>query len=370
MQRAPHCAMQPVVSCALNILALLALAVSFQAASAEVIFGRHLQNTTSSLPGASNVTVGQYLAARLGVGMVAADNVKATDAATVIMQNTGTARLLPALAVAAASASSYNLARALVKAVTEKKADAQSLSKDLARAIGLDVAPGQNWSMMDLPSEEEEAAYYMRNNDVLGLNRLIIFTYDRTVRLETEANKPVLDKAGKATLQALLSAFGKVCTGQDVNATASVLTQAIANATEEAATSTKRVFRTGNTGSGCISASATATAVAKVMEEYIQEAWRYVVCSEDIGTDNRTTSWQQVLAVATAAATATENACRPGGAVVAVPGDIAASVVDATEESLAEMLAYYKGPFCNCNSTSGAGSLLPFRPIVGLSASG
>ncbi|GFH33546.1 hypothetical protein HaLaN_32935, partial [Haematococcus lacustris] len=68
------------------------------------------------------------------------------------------------------------------------------------------------------------------------------------VRLETEANKPVLHKAGKATLQALLSAFGKVCTGQDVNATASVLTQAIANATEEAATSTKRVFTTGNSG--------------------------------------------------------------------------------------------------------------------------
>ncbi|KAL6758216.1 hypothetical protein V8C86DRAFT_2600903 [Haematococcus lacustris] len=366
MQRSPHCTMQPAVLCALNILALLALAISFQAASAEVIFGRHLQNTTSSLPGASNVTVGQYLAARLGN-----DNVNATDAAaTVIIQNSGTARLLPALAVAAASGSSYNLARALVKAVTEKKADAQSVSKDLARAIGLDVAPGQIWSIVDAPSEKEEAAHYMRNNDVLGLNRLIIFTYDRTVRLETEANKPVLDKAGKATLQALLSAFGKVCTGQDVNATASVLTQAIANATEEAATSTKRFFTTGNSGTGCISASATATAVAKVMEEYIQEAWRFVVCSGDIGADNRTTAWQQVLAVATAAATATENACRPGGAVFPEPGDIASSVVDATEESFADMLAIYKGPLCNCNSTSGAGSLLPSRPIVGLSDSG
>ncbi|GFH17231.1 hypothetical protein HaLaN_13818, partial [Haematococcus lacustris] len=62
---------------------------------------------------------------------------------------------------------------------------------------------------------------------------------------------------------------------------------------------------------GCISASATATAVAKVMEEYIQEAWRYVVCSEDIEADNETTTLQPALAVATAAATATENACRP-----------------------------------------------------------
>ncbi|KAL6751110.1 hypothetical protein V8C86DRAFT_2787989 [Haematococcus lacustris] len=350
MQRAPHCTMQPVVSCALNILALLALAVSFQAANAEVIIGRHLQNTTSSLPGASNVTVGQYLAARLGVGMVAA------GAGWVTPQppSPGHCGARRQCQRDGCCGHCYYAEHS----VTEKKADAQSLSKDLARAIGLDVAPGQNWSMMDLPSEEEEAANYMRNNDVLGLTRLINITYDRTVRLETEANKPVLDKAGKATLQALLSAFGKVCTGQDVNATASVLTQAIANATEEAATSTKRVFRTGNTGSGCISASATATAVAKVMEEYIQEAWRYVVCSDDIGADNGTTTWQQVLAVATAAATATERACSPGGAVVAVPGDIAASVVDATEESFADMLAIYKGPLCNCNSTSGAGTPL------------